>query len=215
LTEDSSGKLLLEHIVPRILASFGEAVTWRIIPYRGIGRIPAGLKVGNDPSARFLLDQLPRLLRGYANTPGIDVVVVVLDSDNRNCKTFLEELIALANSCGVAHRTMFRLAIEELEAWYLGDRASLVRAFPKAKARALSNYKQDSVCGTWELLAEAIHPGGIRAVRKAGWPLPGAIKHEWADRIGPHMDVDVNQSPSFIKFREGIRRLCTPALPTT
>jgi hypothetical protein len=158
------------------------------------------------------LDQLPRVLRGYVKTPGIDAVVVVLDSDKRDCATFLTELRTVARSCGASHLTMFRMAIEEAEAWYLGDRAALNRAFPQAQLRKLDGYIQDSICGTWELLAEATHPGGMRTIRQSGWPLPGQIKHEWADRIGPLLDPASNQSPSFRKLRDGIRRLA-PAPP--
>jgi hypothetical protein len=28
------------------------------------------------------------------------------------------------------------------------------------------------------------YPGGSAAIKKAGWPLPGQVKHEWAERIG-------------------------------
>jgi hypothetical protein len=213
LTEDSSGKRLLEHLVPKLIGEFGDPHTWRIHSYRGIGRIPPGLSATSDPSTRILLEQLPRLLRGYVSTPGIDAVIVVLDSDNRDCSAFLAQLRALAESCGAANLTMFRLAIEEVEAWYLGDRAALQRAYPGARLRNLESYIQDKICGTWEILAEAIHPGGMSAVQKTGWPLPGQIKYEWASRIGPLMHPDVNQSPSFIKLRDGLRRLATAAFP--
>ena len=79
LTEDSSGKVLLEHLLPKLIGPNGDAHSWRIHDYRGIGRIPPGLK-GGDPGKRILLDRLPSLLRGYARTPGIDAVVVVLDA---------------------------------------------------------------------------------------------------------------------------------------
>jgi hypothetical protein len=102
---------------------------------------------------------------------------------------------------------MFRLAIEEMEAWFLGDRQALVTAYPRAKKDVLNRYRQDSVCGTWELLADAIYQGGSQAIKKAGWPLPGTLKHEWVEQIAPHMDVSANASPSFCKFRDGIRRL--------
>jgi hypothetical protein len=134
-------------------------------------------------------------------------VVVLLDADRRDCVAFLTELRSLAASCGASHLALFRLAIEEMEAWYLGDRNAMQRAYPKARMRALDHYVQDSICGTWELVAEAIHPGGSRAVRQAGWPLPGQIKHEWPGRIGPLLDPEVNLSLSFGKLRDGIRRL--------
>ena len=99
------------------------------------------------------------------------------------------------------------MAIEEIEAWYLGDRSALTTAYPQAKLKALDSYVQDSVCGTWEVLANAIHPGGAVAVKRAGWPLPGQLKHEWAERIGPLMDIENNASPSFRKLRDSLRRL--------
>lgn len=213
LTEDSSSQRLLEHLMPKLIGPYGAPHSWRVHPYRGIGRIPTGLSATSDPSKRILLDQLPRVLRGYTATPGYDAVVVLLDADGRGCATFLTELRSLAASCGASHLVLFRLAIEETEAWYLGDRSALQRAYPKARMRALDHYMQDSVCGTWELIAEAIHPGGSRAIRQVGWPLPGQIKHEWADRIGPLLDPEINLSPSFGKLRDGIRRLATRPPP--
>jgi hypothetical protein len=213
LTEDSSGQRMLEHLMPKLIGPLGEPHSWRFHAYRGIGRIPKGLSASSDPSKRILLDQLPRLLRGYVKTHGIDAVVVVLDADARDCVAFLTELRSLAASCDASDLVLFRLAIEETEAWYLGDRAALQRAYPKARMRALEHYVQDSVCGTWELVAEALHPGGSLAIQRAGWPLPGQIKHEWAGRIGPLLDPEINLSPSFGKLRDGMRRLVTRLAP--
>lgn len=207
LVEDSSGTRLLEQLIPRIVGAFGDPHTWRLHAYKGIGRIPPNLATTADPSKRMLLDQLPRLIRGYGRTPGIDAVVVVIDTDDRNCTTFLSELNTLLNACNPKPRTLLRLAIEEIEAWYLGDRAALLAAYPKAKAPVLDRYEQDSICGTWELLADAVVPGGLLAVKKAGWPISGQIKHEWAENISPHMDLEKNLSPSFAKLRDGLLSL--------
>jgi hypothetical protein len=97
--------------------------------------------------------------------------------------------------------------LRKWKAWYLGDREALLKAYPRAKREVLDRYVQDSVCGTWELLADAVHAGGVAAIKKAGWPLPGQIKHEWAEKIGPFMSLDDNASPSFGKFRDGLSRL--------
>ncbi|NCS62179.1 MAG: DUF4276 family protein [Rhodoferax sp.] len=194
-------------LLPQILGEYGDPHTWRLKAYKGIGRIPHGLTAKADPAKRILLDQLPRLLQGYGKTPGIDAVVVVLDTDRRDCKAFLQELKSLADNCNPAPHTLFRLAIEEIEAWYLGDRAALLSAFPRAKCDVLDRYVQDSVCGTWELLADAIHVGGAAAIKKAGWPLPGQLKHAWAEKIVPFMDLHQNASPSFGKFRDGLSAL--------
>lgn len=207
LVEDGSGAKLVEMLLPSVIGPHGERHTWRVHPYKGIGRLPTDLSAKSDPSKRALLDQLPRLLMGYGKTAGIDAVVVVLDSDRRNCKAFLGELSDVVLKCHPTPNTLFRLAIEEMEAWFFGDRQALLAAYPRAKADILNRYKQDSVCGTWELLADAIYPGGSPAIRTAGWPSSGHVKHEWAEHIGPRMDVERNQSPSFCKFRDGLRRL--------
>ena len=83
LVEDASGKITLETLIPKVLGKFNEPHTWRIHGYKGIGRIPRNLRGTADPSKRILLDRLPQLLNGYSNTPGIDAVLVVLDSDTR------------------------------------------------------------------------------------------------------------------------------------
>ena len=207
LVEDSSGAKLLETLLPTLIGPQGDPNTWRVHAYKGIGRLPEGLSAKSDPAKRALLNQLPRLLSGYGKTQGIDAVVVVLDSDRRNCRSFLAELNSLLDRCHPAPNTLFGLAIEEMEAWFLGDRTALLAAYPKAKRDVLARYEQDSVCGTWELLADAVHPGGSHSVKKVGWPLPGKIKHEWAENIGPHMDVARNRSPSFCRFRDGLQSL--------
>jgi len=207
LVEDSSGERLLTQLVPQILGEWGVPHTWRLKAYKGIGRIPPGLTAKADPAKRILLDQLPRLLKGYGRAPGIDAVVVLLDTDQRDCNVFLQELRSVVDRCHPAPHTVFRLAIEEMEAWYLGDRAALLKAYPRARRDVLDRYVQDSVCGTWELLADAVHAGGAAAIKKAGWPLSGQLKHEWAEKIGPFMNLQQNASPSFGKFRDGVSRL--------
>lgn len=211
LVEDSSGETLLQVLLPQLLGPQSEPHTWRLHAYKGIGRIPQGLVTKADPAKRILLDQLPKLLRGYGKTPKIDAVVVVLDTDKRDCAAFLAELKAAADACNPVPNTLFRLAIEELEAWYFGDQDALLAAYPRAKRDVLGKYVQDSACDTWELLADAVHSGGSAAIKKAGWPLPGQVKHEWAEKIGPLMNPGRNISPSFGKLRDGLRRLVAEA----
>ncbi len=211
LVEDSSCATLMNLLLPKLIGEFGVPNTWRVHNYRGIGRLPKDLAGHVDPTKRMLLDQLPRILRGYGRTPGIDAVVVVLDTDRRNCKELLLELVALAARCQPTPKTLFRLAIEEIEAWYFGDQAALFGAYPRAKKPIVQKYVQDSVCGTWELLADAIYSaGGSAKIKQEGWPLPGQVKHEWAQNIGSRMDPESNVSASFCKLRDGLRRLVVP-----
>lgn len=208
LVEDSSGARLLTILLPKLLGEPGQQHTWRVHSYKGVGRIPKNLKPGSDSQKRILLDQLPRLLQGYGKNQGVDLVLVVVDTDDRDCKAFLADLETMLASCKPSPKTMFRLAIEEIEAWYLGDEEALRAAYPRAKMKVLENYVQDSVCGTWELLAEVVHPGGAKALKDGGWQAAGTLKHKWAEEIGPLLDPDRNQSPSFGKLRDGLRRVC-------
>lgn len=208
LVEDQSGKRLLDILVPKIL---GEQHTVRIFAYKGIGRIPGNLRGDPDPKKRFLLEQLPGLLRGYGKIfagygPEYQaVVVVVCDLDRRCQKEFRDELLAVLNACDPAPPARFCLAIEECEAWLLGDRAAVKAAYPKAKKQVLDSYVQDSICGTWEKLADAIFPGGAKALKALGWQTVGARKSEWAESIAPLVDVEGNNSPSFQYLRGKLR----------
>jgi hypothetical protein len=200
----------LESLVPRII---GGHHTIRIHAYKGIGRIPRGMKDAVDPSKRILLTNLPRLLKGYGRTfqgypPEYGAaVVVVCDLDDRHAASFLGELHTILNNCDPKPKTRFCLAIEEGEAWLLGDLAAVKVAYPDAKETILEAYVNDSICGTWETLANAIYPGGEKALSRKGWQAVGAEKVRWAEKITPHMDVEDNASPSFCSFRDSIRSL--------
>jgi hypothetical protein len=212
LVEDRSGKIALEHLLKSLV---GVEHTYKIHAYKGIGHLPRNLKGVTDPSKRVLLDQLPRLLSGYGKTFAsyperyAAVVLVVVDLDKRQREQFLKELHNTLALCNPKPPAQFLLAIEEGEAWLLGDREALKAAYPQAKDAVLDSYKQDSICGTWQLLADAIHPGGSAALKEAGYPHIGEAKCRWADQIAPLIGVNRNQSPSFRKFRDSVRELCS------
>ena len=209
LVEDKSGKIALEYFLQKILGPNGSDHSFRIKSYKGIGHIPKNLKGKTDPSKRILLDQLPRLLRGYGKSFQ-DVpasVVVVVDLDDKNCMVFKRELLNLLSDCNPRPVTLFRIAIEEGEAWLLGDRNAVKKAYPNAIDQVLNDYQQDSICGTWEKLADAIYPGGSHALKEMGWPFTGQEKCIWAERITPYIDIDSNISKSFQIFRDGIKNL--------
>ena len=209
LVEDQSGKKALDEIVPKII---GSCHTSRIHPYKGAGHIPEGLGK-TDANKRILLDRLPRLLRGHGNKFSKypedyrAAVVVVCDLDNKNCKDFLAELNGVLNSCNPRPETRFCIAIEEGEAWLLGDIPAIKCAYKEAKTSILEQYVNDSICGTWELLADAIFPGGREKLSDRGWAAVGAQKSEWAEKISPCMDVENNKSPSFNHFRKKLLEL--------
>ena len=210
LVEDASGEILLDRVLKKILGENGVTHTWRQHPYKGVGRIPKNLRKLPNRGTRILLEHLLRLIRGYGKSlDESSSVVVVVDLDDRDCMAFKAELLDVLEACNPRPRTLFRIAIEESEAWLLGDREALKTAYPNAKAGALSAYEQDSICGTWERLADAVHRGGAAALKRAGWRAAGTAKCEWADKIGAHMNPDRNRSKSFQVFRDGVRKLAS------
>lgn len=210
LVEDVSGKRMLEVLVPKIIDA--DIHSFRIHHYKGIGSIPKGLKTAQDASKRVLLNKLPGLLAGYGRTyrnrQNENVVIVVCDLDDRNKNDFLDELNDVLNACNPAPHTNFCLAIEEGEAWLLGDINAIKRAYPKARDNFLNSYRNDSICGTWELLANAIYSGGSKKLNKLGFAEIGKQKSEWAINICPYMDVNNNKSPSFNEFKRTLEREC-------
>ncbi|MEI7832444.1 MAG: hypothetical protein WCJ56_04525 [bacterium] len=209
LVEDQSGKKALDILVPKII---GENHTFRVHPYKGIGRISKKVRGTSDPVKRILLAELPRLLSGYgeafaSSEPYQYSVLVICDLDNKCLKEFLTELDAILNSCYPKPVTRFCIAIEEGEAWLLGDIPAIKKAYPRAKDAILQNYKNDSICGTWEVLADAIFPGGSQALSAKGWQATGAEKSAWAEKITPYMDTNLNASNSFMFFRNTIMEL--------
>ena len=134
-------------------------------------------------------------------------VIVVVDLDDKNCHSFKQDLLRVVRDCDPAPTALFRIAIEEIEAWLLGDTEAVKAAYPRAKGPVLNRYEPDSICGTWEVLADAVYPGGSAQLKKLGYPEVGRIKCEWAKRITPHIKLDRNRSKSFQVFREGVMRL--------
>lgn len=210
LVEDISGKIALDIIVPKLL---GDQHSFNVHSYKGIGHIPQGLKSTSDPKKRILLDQLPRLIQGYGKTfaryPSdySAVLIIICDLDDRCLSIFRKELLDLIDNCNPSPDTHFCIAIEEGEAWYLGDLAAVKAAYPSAKDAILNSYISDSICGTWEKLADAVFAGGSQQLSKLGWQAIGKEKSIWAERISPYMDMDRNNSPSFCYFRNKLRRL--------
>jgi hypothetical protein len=213
LVEGQTELTALSILMKNIVGEYGNPHTWRVHKHRGIGRIP------DDPTAKpnkhdqTLLHNLPSKLRAYGEEGRDDVVVVVLvDLDARpDCSAFKSDLTGLLNHCAKKPKSIFRIAIEELEAWFFGDQLSIKKAYPKVRQPMLDGYVQDSQCRTWEMLAEAIYPGGLNSLGQHGKRSVKILeqKRVWAKEICPHMDVENNHSHSFQCFRDGIRRMAT------
>ena len=152
LVEDQSGSIALDVVLEKILGTNGQTHSWRLHPYKGIGRIPANLHTEPNPRKRLLLNHLPRLLRGYGRSLqlGHHCVLVVVDLDSQDCVEFKRELLGVLQTCNPRPTTVFRIAIEEGEAWLLGDRDAVKAAYPNAKDAVLNAWPaSELLTGPW------------------------------------------------------------------
>ena len=169
LVEDLSGAALIETLMGKITASYAD-VYYSVKSFKGIGHLPKAItakEAKNAPSVK-LMNSLPRYLKGMDKSlQGIPAaIVVVLDNDKRDTDIFRGELQKVAVQCSITVDYVFCIAIEEMEAWLLGDEAAIVAAYPNAKLKPLHDYEQDSICGTWEVLADVVYPGGLGRFKK-------------------------------------------------
>ena len=195
LVEGPSEKAFLELWLPRFLPP---GHSFKVIPHRGKGKIPNDPSRKPDPKRQGLLDQLPAKLRAYGRElrSETDRIIVLVDLDNDDCLDLKNRMVRLLNFCDPRPEVLFRIAIEEMEAFYLVDRTAIRSAFPRSRLSRMDSYTQDSICGTWELFREVI---GERAEDKVGW----------AELMGPRLTTQWRAitSNSFRQFCQGILSL--------
>lgn len=196
--EGPSEKAFLELWLPRFLPP---QHSFKLIPHRGKGKIPGDPSRKPDPKRQGLLDQLPAKLRAYGRElkSDTDRIVVLVDLDHDDCRLLKSHIVDLLNLCSPPPVALFRIAIEEIEAFYLGDKSAIRNAFPRCKLSKMESYIQDSICNTWELFRDVIGE-------------TNEDKVEWARLIGPHLTTQwrgaqANNSDSFRQFCKGILQL--------
>jgi hypothetical protein len=183
LVEGPSERAFLDRWVSRLLPDLNV----RVHPHQGKGSLPKS-SASPDPKARGLLDQLPAKLRGLATAldPKVDRVLVLVDADDDDVALLARAVMAVAADCAPQLRVETSVAVEEMEAFYLGDLRALHLAFPAADMDAARAYVPDSIRGTWELFGQIVGDGGGNKVA-------------WAQAMGPHVTTlpAQSRSPSF------------------
>lgn len=199
LLEEPSAKAALDQFLPRLLPSH---VDVRCLTFQG------------KPD---LLKQLPDRLRGYRERLRHESlwIVVLIDRDNDDCRGLKHKLEEMARTAGLTTKSapdptgdfvvVNRIAVEELEAWFLGDEAALIAAYPRLRPGVTRTRKirdPDAVQGA----AEALH----RILQRAGYyknlHMP---KGDVARHVGAHLSLlpGHNRSPSFQAFVAGMMAL--------
>ncbi|AAM72145.1 MAG TPA: DUF4276 domain-containing protein [Chlorobaculum sp.] len=193
LVEEPSMEEALRHLLPKII---GNRAGWKVINMGSKGR---------------LMKELPNRLRGYKQRmdKGEKIkIIVLIDRDNDNCHDLKRQLEDMARKAGLQTKTaagtggaafqvVNRIAIEELEAWFMGDTAALQCAFTSLRGvRFPNSFNNPDNDGTWERLHHFLKQNGI--YRKS-YP-----KIDAARTIAKHMDPGRNRSRSFQYFVQGV-----------
>lgn len=196
LLEELSAQALLLELLPRLLPA---NTSFEQVVFQG---------------KKDMLAQLAKRLKAYKQwIPADWRIVVLLDEDREDCRRLKGELEEAARDAGFttkAHpgaRGQFvvlnRIAVEEMEAWFFGDVAALVAAYPGISPHLASRaaYRDpDAIAGgTWEALE--------RELQRAGYYPGGLPKIETARTIAPHMEPPRNTSASFQCFCSGLAAL--------
>lgn len=198
LVEEPSAEEALRHVLPKLVR--GRA-RWKLV---------------NFGSKYKLLKALPARLAAYrvriARGEPLRVVVRV-DRDSDDCAALKRQLETMARAAGLATKTcpdakgqflvVNRIAIEELESWFIGDPAALRLAFSGLPAidTGKGNFRNPDNGGSWEALHRFLKKHGIY---KSSYP-----KIDAARRIGPGLDLQANRSRSFQVFVQGVEALLT------
>lgn len=189
-------------------------ISYNVHSYRGLGNV---INISSSKEISIfkqttLLGNLKKLIKGYNRTfaPSQDQIdyriMVVCDLDDKQETDFRSTLDNLLKECDNSLHVCFSFAIEELEAWFLGDINAIQKAYPNVKLQILQSYVNDSICGTWETLAKALEID-VAELKKNSYSLIGNLKCTWAENITPYMNIDNNLSKSFNIFMTKIKEL--------
>jgi len=192
IVEEPSMDAALREIMPGIV---GGQARWKPVNMRSKGR---------------LLKELPKRLKAYRKRidKGEDLKIVVLvDRDNDDCEQLKHRLETIVREAGLTTKTaprsqgdfqvVTRIAIEELEAWFMGDVDALKAAFSSLSSTKFpGNFSNPDNGGTWERLHRFLKRNGIY---RNSYP-----KIEAARKIAKHIEPERNRSRSFQAFRRGV-----------
>lgn len=188
--EEPSAETALINLVPNIL--HGYDFEYDFITFQG---------------KHALLRNLPNRLKAYRHYANDNWrIIVLVDRDSDDCIELKRQLKTASQEAGLTTRSnspekfqvLNRIAIEELEAWFFGDVAALVAAYPRVDhniAQQAIYRDPDAITGgTWERLEKILehyHPGGLEKIRAA-------------EEISRHMQPERNRSASFQAFASGL-----------
>ncbi len=202
LSEDRSGGVVLQRLTNCILKQYTQDFESYLRPHRGCGYWPDHPDEKPEPLSAGLLELLPAKLRAYDKVyAGTDIIVIVcIDSDDHDPEELMSRLKDTCRRYARDLSTVIAISVEEMESWILADKNAILLAYPEADLKRLSEYEQDSICGTWEVLCDVLLREQSHRIKKIGYPAIGQYKATWAEKISKYMLPANNVSPSFKKF---------------
>ena len=135
LVEEQSAEAALQKLLPKIV---GQEVSFRIITHQG---------------KKDLIKNIPKKLRAYSKWITNEIKIVVLvDLDRDDCGELKLKLNNAAEDAGLKIKTSIgelssdfqvlnRIAIEELESWFLGDKKAIHKSYNKVSEKELNKSK--------------------------------------------------------------------------
>lgn len=196
LVEEPSAEEALRHVLPKLV---GGRAQWKLV---------------NLGSKYRLLNELPKRLAAYRDRVARGEplrVVVLVDRDADDCAALKRRLEDMARAAKLTTKTspdaqgqfhvVNRIAVEELESWFIGDAAALRKTFTSLPVINTGNgmFRNPDNGGSWEALHRFLKRHGIY---KSSYP-----KIDAARRIAPNLDLQANRSRSFQVFVEGVEAL--------
>lgn len=190
LVEEPSAEEFLNIIIPKIVPE----LEFTIYPSRG-----------KDD----LLCNLPSRLRAYSRfLPNDSRVLVLVDSDGKDCMELKMRLERIAEAAGLTtksssrgkYQIVNRIVIQELESWYFGDWNAVCAAYPRIDrnhCKKASLRIPDAVDNTWEIFEAVLKK--YKYLQHSRLP-----KIATARNIAAHMRPERNVSASFIAFRKAL-----------
>lgn len=178
LLEEKSAAALLESLLPRLLHI---DIAFRLVPFEG---------------KQDLQKQLMRKIRGYMNP--LARFIVIQDQDSfPDCHVLKRQLLDLCGQSGRATDCLVRIACRELETFYLADLSAVERAFDVnglAAKQLTKKFRMPDYLGSPSKEIKSLTFNRYEKV--AG-----------SRKLGKHLNIDNERSPSFRNLIVGIRQM--------
>ena len=178
LLEEKSAAAMLETLLPRLLQ---DDISFRLITFEG---------------KQDLQKQMMRKIRGYIN-PRARFIVMQDQDSFPDCRMLKARLTELCAQSGRLADCLVRIACKELETYYLADLAAVERAL---EITGLSSKQRTEKFRVPDRLGNPSKE--LNTLTRDRYE-----KVAGSRRMGQHLDIQNERSPSFGNLIRGIRRM--------